>query len=137
MPWNTSHVITTLRILAAALLMLWRHDNNLHKVPLSVLCPHDGQISVYLKIRGNFFGVPIIRTIVFGGLYWGPPIDRNYHIDNSGLLIALASCKPTQHRIQTMGYVVQTRLPRAIPIFPLVCDLGADTSCNLGISSKQ
>ena len=25
------------------------------------------------KMRGTFFGVPIIRTIVFGGLYWGPP----------------------------------------------------------------
>ena len=26
------------------------------------------------KIRGTILGVPIIRTIVFGGLYWGPPI---------------------------------------------------------------
>ena len=26
------------------------------------------------KIRGTFLGVPIIRTIVFGSLYWGPPI---------------------------------------------------------------
>ena len=25
-------------------------------------------------------GVPIIRTIVFWGLYWGPPILGNYHI---------------------------------------------------------
>ena len=23
---------------------------------------------------GTILGVPIIRTIVFGGLYWGPPI---------------------------------------------------------------
>ena len=26
----------------------------------------------FLKIRGNFLGVPILRLIVFGGLYWGP-----------------------------------------------------------------
>ena len=26
------------------------------------------------KIRGTILGVPIIRTIVFWGLYWGPPI---------------------------------------------------------------
>ena len=32
------------------------------------------------KIRGIFLGVPIIRTIVFWGLYWGPPILGNYHI---------------------------------------------------------
>ena len=32
------------------------------------------------KIRGTFLGVPIIRTIVFWGLYWGPLILGNYHI---------------------------------------------------------
>ena len=32
------------------------------------------------KIRGTIVGVPIIRTIVFGGLYWGPLILGNYHI---------------------------------------------------------
>ena len=26
------------------------------------------------KIRGTILGVPIIRTIIFWGLYWGPPI---------------------------------------------------------------
>ena len=25
-------------------------------------------------------GVPIIRTIVFWGLYWGPPILGSYHV---------------------------------------------------------
>ena len=29
---------------------------------------------------GTFLGVPIIRTIVFWGLYWGPPFLGNYHI---------------------------------------------------------
>ena len=32
------------------------------------------------KIRGTFLGVPIIRTIVYWGLYWGPPILGNYHM---------------------------------------------------------
>ena len=29
---------------------------------------------------GTFLGVPIIRTIVFWGLYWGPLVLGNYHI---------------------------------------------------------
>ena len=32
------------------------------------------------KIRGTFLRVPIIRIIVFWGLYWGPTILGNYHI---------------------------------------------------------
>ena len=32
------------------------------------------------KIRGTILGVPIIRTIVVWGLYWGPPILGNYHM---------------------------------------------------------
>ena len=32
------------------------------------------------KIRGTIWGVPIIRTIVFWGLYWGSLILGNYHI---------------------------------------------------------
>ena len=32
------------------------------------------------KIRGTILGVPIIRTIVFWGLYWGPLILGIYHI---------------------------------------------------------
>ena len=33
-----------------------------------------------LKIRGTFLGIPIVRTIIFWGLYWGPPILGNYNI---------------------------------------------------------
>ena len=29
---------------------------------------------------GTFLGVPIIRTIVYLGLYWGPLILGNYHL---------------------------------------------------------
>ena len=32
------------------------------------------------KIRGTILGVPVIRTMVFWGLYWGPLILANYHI---------------------------------------------------------
>ena len=32
------------------------------------------------KIRPTILGVPIIRTVVFWGLYWGPPILGNCHI---------------------------------------------------------
>ena len=32
------------------------------------------------KIRGTILGVPIVRTIVFWGLHWGPLILGNYHI---------------------------------------------------------
>ena len=32
------------------------------------------------KIMGTFLGVPIIRIIVYWGLYWGPLILGNYHM---------------------------------------------------------
>ena len=32
------------------------------------------------KTRGTILGVPIIRIIVYWGLYWGPPILGNYQI---------------------------------------------------------
>ena len=32
------------------------------------------------KILGTLLGVPVIRTIVFWGLYWGPLILGNYHL---------------------------------------------------------
>ena len=32
------------------------------------------------NIMGTFLGVPIIRIILYWGLYWGPPILRNYHV---------------------------------------------------------
>ena len=41
-----------------------------------------GFILGFPKIRGTFLGVPIIRTIVFWGLYWGSLILGNYCILN-------------------------------------------------------
>ena len=32
------------------------------------------------QIKGTILGVPIIRIVVFWGLYWGPPILGNYYI---------------------------------------------------------
>ena len=34
----------------------------------------------FSRIGYLFGGVPIIRTIVFWGLYWGPPSLGNYHV---------------------------------------------------------
>ena len=31
-------------------------------------------------MMGTFLGVPITRTIIFWGLYWGPPFSGNYHV---------------------------------------------------------
>ena len=40
-----------------------------------------GSIWGFPKISGNYdFGVPLIRIIVFCGLYWCPSILGNYHI---------------------------------------------------------
>ena len=41
--------------------------------------PHLESIWEFPKIRGTLLGVPITRTIVFWGLYWGPLILGNYH----------------------------------------------------------
>ena len=35
------------------------------------------------KIGGTLLGVPILRIIIFWGLYWGPPILGNYHMVES------------------------------------------------------
>ena len=39
-----------------------------------------GNIWGFPRIMGTFLGVPIIRIIVYWGLYWGPHILGNYHI---------------------------------------------------------
>ena len=48
--------------------------------------PQDGplargfEIWGFPKIRATFLGVPIIRIIVYWGLYWGLLILGNYHL---------------------------------------------------------
>ena len=39
-----------------------------------------GIIWGFPKIRGTFLGVPMMRTIVYWGLYWGSLILGNYPI---------------------------------------------------------
>ena len=42
---------------------------------------HEGtMIWGFLKIRGNNLVAPVIRSIVFWGLYRGPPILGNYYL---------------------------------------------------------
>ena len=38
-----------------------------------------GSIQGFPKIRDTFLAVPIIRTIIYWGLYWGTLILGNYH----------------------------------------------------------
>ena len=62
---------------------------NIQPLPVSSLNPKPfiSHIYIYIYIYGGFpilgvpfLGVPIIRTIVFWGLHWGPLILGNYHI---------------------------------------------------------
>ena len=55
-------------------------DCNPPQVTLSSQTPTLISIWGFLEIMGSFLGVPIIRTIVFWGLYWGSPIFGNYHL---------------------------------------------------------
>ena len=48
------------------------------------VCLTSAQYGDFPKL-GVPFGVPIIRTIVFWGLYWGPLILGNYHIGSLSL----------------------------------------------------
>ena len=66
------------------------------------------------KIRGTLLGVPIIRTTVFGGLYWGPLILGNYHL----------SPGEVQNRLSTQ------RHQRVAPVVQLPCLWGiANAAC--------
>ena len=42
------------------------------------------------KISGTLLGVPIIRIMLFWGLYWGPPIQGNFHV---GLVCEDGDCR--------------------------------------------
>ena len=41
----------------------------------------DISIWAFPKIRGTLLGAPIMRTIIFSGLYGGPLVLGNYHIN--------------------------------------------------------
>ena len=40
------------------------------------------------QIMDTFLGVPIVRTIVYWGLYWGPPVLGNYHLKHTHIRTA-------------------------------------------------
>ena len=68
------------------------------------------------KIRGTILGVPMIRTIVFRGLYWGPPILANYYIN---------PCKDWGFIVEVLGQSLGLRLqPRITTILckPVLSD---------------
>ena len=60
------------------------------------------------KTRGAFLGVPIARSIVFGGLYWGPPMLGSYHaypgLDGSGVLFHVETCISRDEVIICSGF---------------------------------
>ena len=51
---------------------------------------------------GTFLGVPIIRIMIYWGLYWGPPVLGNYHLEH-----------PRSHAI-TPGIPIVIVLPTSI-----------------------
>ena len=55
--------------------------------PWCVIMPYGG----FPKLGVPFLGIPIIRTIVFWGLYWGPLILGNYHISQG--IMYIGSCR--------------------------------------------
>ena len=42
---------------------------------------HEGYIWGLLRAKGTFLDVPTMRTTVFRGLYCGPPIYKNSHVN--------------------------------------------------------
>ena len=65
----------------------------------------DGFFRRHPEARGTFLKAPILRTIVFGALYWGPPLLENYQISNVSKLRSQALSKPstvTLHLLRTM-----------------------------------
>ena len=48
------------------------------------------------KIRGTSLGVPIMRTRVFGDLYWGSLISGNYHVSRAQISMKKGSEQRTQ-----------------------------------------
>ena len=54
-----------------------------------------------------FLGVPIIRIIEFGDLYWGPPILVNYHV---GIILLYSLRRTTKFGVQVLGLSNTTQL---------------------------
>ena len=64
------------------------------------------------KTRATSLGVPIIRIIVFGGLYWGPPILGKIPSSTYiGLLGAVGKDKEGMRTSKTRLLIVQDSYP--------------------------
>ena len=63
------------------------------KSELSFARPGSVSIWRFPKIRGTILGVPIIRTIVYWGLYWGALVLGSYHIHPSVLVLQVSKGK--------------------------------------------
>ena len=60
------------------------------------------------KLGIPFWGVPIIRTIVFGGLYWGPLFLGNYRFDP---LSGPSPCRASQGLPKSINYASAASKP--------------------------
>ena len=74
------------------------------------------------KIRGSFLGVPIIRTMVFWGLYWGPPILGNSQI-NFWILDPGPKAQGRRIRVSMLCRILVFRLSFITLTWPKPCDL--------------
>ena len=53
--------------------------------------------------RGTILGVPIIRIIIYWGLYWGPPILRNYHLGFRVQVFGFQDSRVGRPQMQLLG----------------------------------
>ena len=65
------------------------------------------------KIMGTFLGVPIIRTIVFWGLYWGAPVLGNYHMNMRSMRgLWPLGCGSGSSRYMYMSFYIRHESPK-------------------------
>ena len=69
-------------------------------------------------MRGTILVVPIIRTIVFWGLYWGPLILGNYHLSEVHIYTLILVISFTPHPLSAPGNkVLRPTQEGAVPIW--------------------
>ena len=74
-------------------------------------------MGVSQNFLATFLGVPIIRTIVFWGLVWGPPILGNYHIGLYKAHIGVSKIQGPQDRPQNRGLILIRTSTKRTPQF--------------------
>ena len=68
----------------------------------------------FLKLGVPSWGFPMIRTIVFRGLYWGPPILGNDHIQPRDFFSGFRVWVSTLSKTQSLETRVQTHSCRRL-----------------------